>query len=414
MKKFLLVLLILFLLLIGLTYWSTSVTPEEIKISEIIEPQNSKNPDSVTVITSNLYESNQIKRFMQGRNYRDAWGVPIKAPVFILDTMQILEEGGGKQTHSLNLKSPSGIIFSLRSVNKDPEPLIPEAAKILGLENIIIDGISAQHPYGALLAASLSNAVGVLNTHPKVVFLPKQNKLGKFNKKYGDRVYLLEYETEGKVNWTPYKNVVEIMDTDDLQELKMKKEKHVRIDEQAFVRARLFDILIGDWDRHAKQWGWVVQKEGEQYTAIPLGGDRDNAFFRIDGVIPTILTNKLVQPLVRPFEEDIDHIPGYVYPVDIYFLKSAPENIFEEEARYLQKTLSDEILEQAFTAWPKELNDLNKKEILTKLKNRREKLVKYARAFKKEIDKKDLLKKPLKGSEDLELPKNLFQCFDCY
>lgn len=414
MKKFLLVLLILFLLLIGLTYWSTSVTPEEIKISEIIEPQNSKNPDSVTVITSNLYESNQIKRFMQGRNYRDAWGVPIKAPVFILDTMQILEEGGGKQTHSLDLKSPSGIIFSLRSVNKDPEPLIPEAAKILGLENIIIDGISAQHPYGALLAASLSNAVGVLNTHPKVVFLPKQNKLGKFNKKYGDRVYLLEYETEGKVNWTPYKNVVEIMDTDDLQELKMKKEKHVRIDEQAFVRARLFDILIGDWDRHAKQWGWVVQKEGEQYTAIPLGGDRDNAFFRIDGVIPTILTNKLVQPLVRPFEEDIDHIPGYVYPVDIYFLKSAPENIFEEEARYLQKTLSDEILEQAFTAWPKELNDLNKKEILTKLKNRREKLVKYARAFKKEIDKKDLLKKPLKGSEDLELPKNLFQCFDCY
>lgn len=415
MKKFLLVLLILFLLLIGLTYWSTSVTPEEIKISEIIEPRNSDSdlPDSVKVITSNLYESNQIKRFMQGRNYRDAWAAPIKAPVFLLDSMKILEEGGGHQTHSLKLQSPSGVVFSLRSVNKDPAPLIPGIAKTLGLENIIIDGISAQHPYGALLAASLSDAAGVLNTRPKAVYLPKQNKLGKYNKNYGDRIYLLEYETEGKVNWTPYQNVLEIMDTDDLQELKMEKGKHVQIDEKAFVRARLFDLLIGDWDRHAKQWGWVVQQKGQDYKAIPLAGDRDNAFFRIDGVLPTILTNKLVQPLVRPFEKDIDYMPGYVYPIDVYFLRTTPEKIFEEEARSLQQTFSDEKLEAAFKAWPKELNDLNKNEILNKLKKRRDKLVKYAKTFKKEIDKKDLLTEPLKGSEDLELPENLKKCFDC-
>lgn len=415
MKKFLLVLLILFLLLIGLTYWSTSVTPEEIKISEIIEPRNSDSdlPDSVKVITSNLYESNQIKRFMQGRNYRDAWAAPIKAPVFLLDSMKILEEGGGHQTHSLKLQSPSGVVFSLRSVNKDPAPLIPGIAKTLGLENIIIDGISAQHPYGALLAASLSDAAGVLNTRPKAVYLPKQNKLGKYNKNYGDRIYLLEYETEGKVNWTPYQNVLEIMDTDDLQELKMEKGKHVQIDERAFVRARLFDLLIGDWDRHAKQWGWVVQQKGQDYKAIPLAGDRDNAFFRIDGVLPTILTNKLVQPLVRPFEKDIDYMPGYVYPIDVYFLRTTPEKIFEEEARSLQQTFSDEKLEAAFKAWPKELNDLNKNEILNKLKKRRDKLVKYAKTFKKEIDKKDLLTEPLKGSEDLELPENLKKCFDC-
>lgn len=415
MKKFLLVLLILFLLLIGLTYWSTSVTPEEIKISEIIEPRNSDSdlPDSVKVITSNLYESNQIKRFMQGRNYRDAWAAPIKTPVFLLDSMKILEEGGGHQTHSLKLQSPSGVVFSLRSVNKDPAPLIPGIAKTLGLENIIIDGISAQHPYGALLAASLSDAAGVLNTRPKAVYLPKQNKLGKYNKNYGDRIYLLEYETEGKVNWTPYQNVLEIMDTDDLQELKMEKGKHVQIDERAFVRARLFDLLIGDWDRHAKQWGWVVQQKGQDYKAIPLAGDRDNAFFRIDGVLPTILTNKLVQPLVRPFEKDIDYMPGYVYPIDVYFLRTTPEKIFEEEARSLQQTFSDEKLEAAFKAWPKELNDLNKNEILNKLKKRRDKLVKYAKTFKKEIDKKDLLTEPLKGSEDLELPENLKKCFDC-
>lgn len=415
MKKFLAFLLLLFILFLALTYWSVSVGPEEVKISEIVEPLNfdPQTHDSVKVITSNLYEANDLKRFMQGQNYRNAWAAQVTAPVFLLDSMEILEEGGGKQTHSLDLKSPSGIVYSLRSVNKDPSPLIPGIAKTLGLENIIVDGISAQHPYGALVAASLSEEAGIMHTHPKMVYLPKQPKLGEFNSNYGNKMYLLEYETEGEVNWTSLQDVIEIMDTDDLQELKMKNKKNVTIDKRTFVRARLLDILIGDWDRHSKQWGWVVQDNGEKFLATPLAGDRDNAFFRIDGVIPTILTNKLVQPLVRPFEEDIDHIPGYVYPVDVYFLRTAPEVLFKEEAQALQKILTDQKLEEAFSVWPKELNDLNKDEIHSKLKKRRDELVKYALEFKKEIDKKDLLNEPLKGSEDLQLPKELLQCFDC-
>lgn len=415
MKKFLTFLFVLIILFLLLTYWSVSVSPEEVRISEVIEPDNfdPQKHDSVKVITSNLYEANGLKRFMQGKNYRTAWSAGVTAPVFRIDSMKILEEGGGKQTHSLDLASPTGVVYSLRSVNKDPKPLIPKIAKTLGLKNIVIDGISAQHPYGALVAASLSETAGILHTHPKMVYLPEQAKLGKLNSRYGNRMYLLEYETEGKENWTPYSNVIEIMDTDDLQELKMEHPKDVAIDKRSFVRARLFDILIGDWDRHAKQWGWVVQKKGEKYLAVPLAGDRDNAFFRIDGIIPTILTNKLVQPKVRPFEEDIDHMPGLVYPVDIYFLKTAPQNLFKEEAIALQNLLSDEKLEEAFKAWPKELNDLNKTEIISKLKKRRDRLVEYALEFKKEIDKKDLLETPLKGSEDLELPKELIQCFDC-
>lgn len=59
-------------------------------------------------------------------------------------------------------------------MNKDPEPLIPEVAKNLGLENIITDGISGQHPFGAILAAALADKAGVLHTHPVMYFVPKQ------------------------------------------------------------------------------------------------------------------------------------------------------------------------------------------------------------------------------------------------
>lgn len=417
MKKFLIFLIVCLLLFLGLTYWSVSVGPSEVIISEVIEPkgisgEGYRNLKSVKVVPTNQYRANGIKKFMQGENYRKTWETPVAAEVFFLDSFDILEKGGGSQTQSLDIMDRDSIIYSLRSINKDPSPLVPQIAETLGLENIVIDAISAQHPYGAVLAASLADAAGILHTHPRIVYLPNHSPLAIYPE-YANRLYLLEYETEGDVNWTSYPNVQRIIETDDLLELKAKMGDLLKIDTQELVKARLFDILIGDWDRHAKQWGWVLQQQGDIITAIPLPGDRDNAFFRIDGVIPTILTNKLVQPMVRPFEKDIDHLPGYAfYPFDHYFMQSVPEEVFLEEAKTLQADLSDEVIEKAVSEWLPE-SDILGKEIAQNLKLRRNKLPQYAAEFYREIQKGDSAGKPLKGSEDLDLPFHLQKCFDC-
>jgi hypothetical protein len=36
-------------------------------------------------------------------------------------------------------------------------------------------------------------------------------------------------------------------------------------DEDEYIKARLFDMLIGDWDRHYDQWRWAEQKKGSSY-----------------------------------------------------------------------------------------------------------------------------------------------------
>ena len=416
MKKLLIAILILFLLFIGLTYWSVSVKPSEVFISKVIEKPDArplKDSMPVTVVATNQYHSNALKRFMQGVNYRRAWEAPVTAQIFLLDSFEIDEEGGGNQTKSLKIIDKKGVLYSLRSINKDPDPLIPKAAKSLNLENIVIDGVSAQHPYGAVLAAELSQAVGVLSTQPKIVYVPKHKALEQFRDKYGGRLFLLEYETEGEINWTDYTNVQKIVETDDLQELKAELGEKLIIDQEQLVRARLFDLLIGDWDRHSKQWGWVLQQRSDHLVAIPIAGDRDNAFFRIDGLIPTILTNHLVQPMVRPFEEDIDHIPGYVYPFDLYFLKGVPREIFITEAKYIQDRLTNEKIDSAIQEWPENLVRLNGNEIASKLKSRRDELVEYAKEFHEVIQEKKTLRDPLKGSEDLDLPPSLRKCFEC-
>lgn len=422
MKKVFGIIAVLLILFIILVYWSLNTTPKKIENSILlkidnIETVDFRDYDSVLIEATTQYKSNELKELMQGEHYRKAWSTPIKVPVVFLDTvyggLKIIKEGGGKQTQSLNLLAPNGIHYTLRSINKKPDALVPEIAKTLGLENIIVDGISAQHPYGAIVAAQLAEKAGVLHTFPRVVFVPKQSALGTYNDTYGNRLFLLEYETDSKMNWTDFQNVTEIIDTKDLQELKLTRKKNLTVDQHALVRARLFDLVIGDWDRHAKQWGWVIQQQDEHSTAIPLPVDRDNAFFNLGGIIPNMIANRNVRPEVQPFDDDIDYLPGLVQPFDVYFLHNIPESVFIEEAGQLQKLLTDDVIDKALHVWPKQIYELDAKDIAEKLKTRRDDLLKYAKGFKKILDEKELLTEPLKGSEDLKLSKSQIECFEC-
>ncbi len=423
MKKVIIIIGVVLIVFIILIYGSLNSTPQNFKTSTIVDLDNVnsinfKDYDSLTIAASTLYEANELKKLMQGEHYRNAWSTPIKVPVVFLDTLlgglKFVKEGGGNQTKSLKFKDSLGNKYALRSVNKNPSPLVPEFAKTLGLENIIVDGISAQHPYAALVVAQLADAVDVLHTFPKLYFIPKQDVLKDYNKEYGNKLFLFEHETESVVNWTSIENVSTIIETDDLQKLKLNRGDSLKIDESALVRARLFDLIIGDWDRHAKQWGWVIKEEENRQIAIALPGDRDNAFFNIGGIIPTIVSNKNVTPEMRPFNEDIDYMPGLIHDFDVYFLKSTPETVFIHEAQQLQQLLTDQAIENAVRTWPSQIYDLDGQDIIKKLKSRRDALLSYAKVFKKILDDRDYPTKPLKGSEDLDLKGHYLKCFECY
>ena len=409
-------------LFVGLTYWSVSTTNKTFQTCEILGMSdlnsiNFKDFDSVKVAASTLYEANGIKKLIQGEQYRNAWSTPVMVPILFLDTLmgnvQIVDEGGGHQTHSLKLVANDGTLVTLRSVTKDPSPLIPKFAETLGIENIVVDGISAQHPYAALVVAQLSNKANILNTRPRLVFLPKQQKLKGYNEKFGNRLFLLEYETEGNAHWLGQKNIDSIIDTEDLQKLKLRNSNKVSIDARSLVRARLFDLMIGDWDRHSKQWGWAIENLGDSIAAIPLPCDRDNAFFHLEGVLPTIISNEIFLPEVQSFEKEIEFLEGLGSSFDIYFMRDIPESIFKEEAIQLQHLLTDKAISSSFSVWPKQITDLDGSELINKIIERRNNLIEYAIQFKKVLAESENLKEPLNGSEDLNLTKEQLACFNC-
>ncbi len=402
------------LLLVIFATCSSCKTMEGMPKAIIVEPQGT-NPetintqDSITVIATNRFKTNPIKNLFQGKNYRKAWKTPIQVPVKFLDEIEggliPLEMGGGFQTLSMDLQGQKDIIYTLRSVNKNPDELIPDFAHKLNIGNIVMDGMSAQHPYGALVVAPLAEAVGILHTHPRLIYLPHQAQLDTFDSRYGGRLFLLEYEPEGSGAWVDREGVKAIIDTEDVQKMLLKY-PNSNIDERALVRARLFDLMIGDWDRHAKQWGWVViEKENEPLTYVPLPTDRDNAFYNPNGIILWLITRPWSQPLLRPFRKKIDHLPGMIKPFDQYFLLNVPENIFLEVAEELQVDFTDEEIEAAFDSWPATFNQLDKEKMVKYMKARRADLPTYAKAFKQVLLERGELLVPLKGSSEMYIRK---------
>lgn len=423
MRKFILVILTVGLVFLALTYISVSETKSNFRTCIVLQPEdidhlNFRDFDSVTVSANLLYKASFLKKVMQGEHYRAAWAAPVNVPIVYLDTLKgglkFIETGGGKQTHSLEFEDSLGIRYTFRSLSKDPKKLVPNMAKNLGLDNIIVDGISAQHPYAALVVAQLSNTANILHTNPRLMFVPKQEVLDNLNDKYGNRLYFFEYENKGTVNWTAFDNVYEIMDTDGLLEFKMEQGNRVILNHNALIRARLFDLLIGDWDRHAKQWGWVIERGQGKFLVTPLPTDRDNAFFNHEGILPTLVVNEYTLEEVQDFEKKISFLPGLVLGIDEYFLRTATMKQFETEAQYLKMALSNENIEKAFKVWPKQVDSLDGKAIREKLKSRRDNLTVIAKQFYEILQHRPIQNVVLKGCEDLELNDELIKCFDCF
>jgi hypothetical protein len=341
--------------------------------------------DSVVVIPGELYKAGKIKRFFFGNHYRDAWTTAVKIPTISLEEkkggLSILGEGGGMQTYSLKLKGKDGKLYSFRSIQKDPTPILPVYVRPTFFADIVQDQISAAHPYGAFIIPPLARAAKIYYTNPKLYYLMDLENLGQYREKFGGMVVMLEEDADE--DWSNKKSfgyTENAVGTNTVLE-DLRDENETNIDENFLLRARLFDMWIGDWDRHAGQWRWAEQEDENGETMFrPIPEDRDNAFFKFDGFFPWFLRRKWAFRKFQKFDNNIRDIAGLNFNArhfDRIFLSALNREDWLREAESLQSNLTDSVIDSALSQWPQEIYELNGEEIASKLKSRREKLVKF-------------------------------------
>ncbi|WP_164891163.1 hypothetical protein [Botryobacter ruber] len=340
-------------------------------------------PDSVWVVAGRHYDRSGFFRFFWGDHHRELWTTPVKAKVFDMEKiaggLKLDEIGGGYQTTSFQLVDSTGKEYAFRSIDKNPVHVLSDFWQKTFVTNIVRDQTSASHPYGMLVVPVLAEAVGVHHTNPKLYYVSENDtSFGVYSDRVQGRLFMLEERFKSVHDLTPaFEKATGFLDSDEALRLRFASNRY-RFDQKAFARARLLDLLIGDWDRHKGQWDWAVVPQNRDTVFQPIPKDRDQVFIRIqDGLIPAIATSKIMARKLHSFGEDIDDVKALM--LNARFLDARLLNELEAEdwqaiARDMQHKLTDDVLEQAVKQLPEAIYKIQGDKMIQQLKNRRSQL----------------------------------------
>lgn len=360
-------------------------------ISVISQQSNDRSDSSRyrTVVAGEQYAKSGVHQFLWGAHYRKEWTTPVRVKVINLDTVAggliATQQGGGRQTKTLRLRGANGKEYVLRSIAKDFKAALPDVFHETFAEKIIKDQVSFAHPYAPITVPVMAEAAGIYHTNPEIVIVPDNPaRLGEYNTVFANMLCLFEERAddnqEDAPNFGGSKNVV---GTEKMLE-KVFSDNDNRVDQLAFLRARLFDMFLGDWGRHEDQWRWASFEDGKKKTYKPIPRDRDQAYTKFDGLIPSLAVSYPQLDQLQTFSYNVKDIKKYNLParyLDRQFINEPSKETWIKTAKELQQALTDNIIEMSVKRLPPELFQISGQEIINKLKSRRNHLVDIATEY---------------------------------
>lgn len=355
---------------------------------------DSSDPNHRTVIAGIEYKRGALYRFFWGSHYRKEWTTPVKVPIFRPDTIDggltAYQQGGGRQTKTLRLKNKDGKQYVLRSIDKDYGGALPEIARGTFIESLAKDQVSTAHPYASVTVPQMTEASGIFHTNPSIVFVTENPALGRFNQDFANTLCLFEERPNNDESDEPsFGYSKDVVSTEKMYKKVFEESDH-RVDQVAFVRARLFDMFLGDWGRHDDQWRWAKFDSADFTIYKPIPRDRDQAYTKFDGLFPFAFTTPEQLEHLKTFKGHIKNIKKYNFParyIDRQLTNEVPEQVWIDQAKDLQRLLTDDVIENAVKQMPPEAFKFSGEEIISKLKSRRGHLEYYAKKYYKYLTK---------------------------
>ena len=404
----------------GITFYSTENNIEkEIFHQEINTAPEKKelvytplvNPRTTTasIYTREMTRKSGLYRFFFGKHYREYYSRPIEAPTAMLDTLygglKPSISGGGHQSLSLRLKDKNGKEYVMRALKKSASRFLQTVAfkdqnvedefKNTTAERFIYDYYTTAHPYTPFIIGALADKAGIYHSNPKLFYVPKQNALDQYNTTFGDALYMIEERpTDEHKNLESFGKPDAIVGSDEVL-ANLRKDEKYSVDEESYIRARLFDMLIGDWDRHIDQWRWAAFQQGNKVIYKPIPRDRDQAFAKIDGALLKLLTNIPAARHMKSFRGEYPNVKWFNFSantLDQLFIKQNNSEVWKQQAQYIITQLTDKVIADAFSRLPKEIrDDATTAALKAKLKNRKKHLEHFALKYQQRLEKRVLL-----------------------
>jgi len=349
-------------------------------------------PKSGKAIAGRHYDVGFLQRWILGENYRTTWATPIhNIPYIDLDSMHggllPYAKGGGAQTTSLKFKSGDGQRFAFRSVDKNPTKRMEEDLAVSLYGKLSKDRTSHQQPYGSIVVAYLIDQLGLPSSSPQLYLLPDHPRLGSFREEFANTFGLLELKPKGsKKTENAFRDATKVVSSFQMYHKLIDDNDH-QLDIPNYVKARIFDMWIGDWDRHEGNWKWLAYKEKGDYIYRPFPKDRDKAFSVLNGIYGI----RMLKPLYVNKENfgtkygNLKYLGFKSRNMDHWLTKTFTYEDWLAEAKNIQSVMTDEVIDAAIATLPPEVQPLSGPRIRKVLQARRDKLPDMIRDYYKLI-----------------------------
>jgi hypothetical protein len=246
--------------------------------------------------------------------------------------------------------------------------VVPARFRESGVEEVMQDMTSATLPGGHVMMPPLAAAAGVMHVGARIVVLPDDARLVEFREEYAGRVgTFMRFPTDGFAGST------EVIGSGDFLELRRAGPEGLP-DSRVFLRARLLDLLVGDWDRHHDQWRWARFADRERLQPIPE--DRDQAFSDYDGMAMDVV--RLYGGQMVELREDYASMERMVRngaDHDRQILNDIEREEWMAIAREVAEAITDEVIHQAVGQLPEEFRALVGDLLFARISARRDGLV---------------------------------------
>ena len=341
-----------------------------------------------TVAAGPQYEAGGFHELVFGKGYRRLWTTPIEVPV-----LDLQKTGGGltpvrvvgqAQGLGLAFKGADGKAYTFRSLHKHPERMLPAQWRDRFPARIAQDQSSHTHPAAGLILTPLQQAAGVAHTNPRLVVVPDDPALAEFRKTFAG-----EFGTIDEFPLPGFMGATEIVSTSELWKRWLGGPDN-RADSRAFLRARVIDLWLDNFDRHRGQWRWMRIPGRELYQ--PLPEDPDMVLVHHDGLLMRGLRGRVPKQLKfgESYTRKLEGPLSNTFEVDRWLLSDLDRTAWEEIATDLQGRFTDEVVDGALRRMPPQWYAIDGDQTLEALKTRRKGLVDYVlrvyRFYAKQVD----------------------------
>lgn len=355
---------------------SDSLAQIDSVVSKSIYPPTLKNK-------SNLYN------FLWGTHYRHLYIMPITTQAVTLNTlsggMQVI--GKVPDFHALLLKNKQEQLYMLKPLGGSTsfieskffqEIYNPNEFKNTYLDEFIGDAYTIINPYTFISADYMARQSGLSSSNSHIYYIPP-------------------YSTQDTVtDGVAFQGkLVSIIDLPDLNTKKnilttekllqhIQENKLYMANQYPYIRERLFDMLVGDWNKIPENWNWLSVAEGDSLLYNPMVIDRNHSFTKVDGILFKQMLKALTLSFITDYNgefKDLKKINKLGFALDMALISRSDETVWLEEARFLKKSVTDQLIEDAFRQLPAGIDTIETGHLKQKLKLRRDKLEEAAHLY---------------------------------